>query len=81
VHDPALARRVAQLTGAPFPILADPDHAVAEDYGVYDLFGDGIATPSVFIVNNSGQIVWSYIGRNAADRPGAGTVLENLPEE
>jgi peroxiredoxin Q/BCP len=70
VHDPALARQVAELTGAPFPALADPDHAVAEAYGVYNLFGDGIATPSVFIIDTSGQIVWSYVGRNFADRSG-----------
>lgn len=81
VHDLAGAGQVARLTEAPFPILADPDHAVAEAYGVYNLLGDGIATPSVFIIDPSGQIVWSYVGRNAADRPGIQTILENLPAE
>ena len=81
VHSLAGAGHVAQVTEAPFPILADPDHAVAEAYGVYNLLGDGIATPSVFIIDRSGQIVWSYVGQNAADRPSVQTILENLPEE
>jgi peroxiredoxin Q/BCP len=79
VHNVAGAQRVAQVTGAPFPILADPDHAVADAYGVYNLLGDGIATPAVFIIDKSGRIVWSYIGQNAGDRPGVQTILDNLP--
>jgi len=81
VHDQSVAETVARVTGAPFPILADPDHAVAEAYGVYNLLGDGIATPAVFIVDTAGQIVWSYVGQNAADRPGVQTILENLPAQ
>lgn len=81
MHDPVAAEAVARVTGAPFPILADPDHAVAEAYGVYNLLGDGIATPSVFVIDTSGHIVWSYVGQNAADRPSIETILENLPVE
>ncbi|GAB4536319.1 MAG: hypothetical protein Kow0063_21650 [Anaerolineae bacterium] len=81
VHNLTAAQRVAQLTQAPFPVLADPDHAVAEAYGVYNLLGDHIATPAVFIVDSSGEIVWSYVGQSAADRPGVETILENLPPE
>lgn len=81
MHDLAGAEAVAGVTGAPFPFLADPDHAVAEAYGVYNLLGDGIATPSVFVIDTSGRIVWSYVGQNAADRPSIETILENLPVE
>ena len=79
VHDLAGAQHVAQVTGAPFPILADPDHAVADAYEVYNLLGDGVATPAIFIVDKSGQIVWSYVGQSASDRPSVQTILENLP--
>jgi len=79
VHDVAGAQRVTQVTGAPFPLLADPDHAVAEAYGVYNLLGDGIATPAVFIIDKAGRIVWSYVGQSASDRPSSQTILENLP--
>ena len=80
VHDVAGAQRVAQVTGAAYPILADPDHAVADAYGVYNLLGDGVAAPAVFIIDRSGQIVWSYIGQSASDRPSVQTILENLPQ-
>jgi peroxiredoxin len=79
VHDRARAGAVAQVTGAPFPILADPDHTAAEAYGVYNLLGDGIATASVFIIDSSGNVVWSYVGQSASDRPGVEAILENLP--
>jgi peroxiredoxin len=81
VQNLAGAEQIARVTGAPFPILADPDHAVAEVYGVYNLLGDGIATPSVFIIDTSRQVVWSYVGQSAADRPSVGTILDNLPAE
>jgi peroxiredoxin len=79
VHNLTDAQSVARVTGAAFPLLADPDHTVADAYGVYNLLGDGIATPSVFIINKSGQIVWSYIGKNINDRPDNQVLLENLP--
>ena len=81
VHDRTSAGVVAQVTGAPFPVLADPDHTAAEAYAVYNLLGDGIATPSVFIIDTLGNIVWSYVGQSALDRPSVETILENLPAE
>jgi peroxiredoxin len=79
VHEAVDAQVIAGVTNATFPLLADPDHAVAEAYGVYNLLGDGLATPAVFILDKSGHIVWSYIGQNASDRPDAQTILNNLP--
>ena len=80
VHDVAGAQRVAQVTGAAFPLLADPDHKVADAYHVYNLLGDGIATPAVFIIDKQGSIVWSYIAKDASDRPTSQTILQNLPQ-
>jgi peroxiredoxin Q/BCP len=78
VQDVVNAQRMVQVAGVPFPILADPDHAVADTYGVYNLLGDGLATPAVFIIDRSGNIVWSYVGQNASDRPNSQTILDNL---
>jgi peroxiredoxin Q/BCP len=78
VQDVTNAQRMVQVTAVPFPILADPDHAVADTYGVYNLLGDGLATPAVFIIDRSGNIVWSYVGQNASDRPNSQTILDNL---
>ncbi len=79
VHDVNGAQNIGRVTGAAFPLLADPDHTVAGAYGVYNLLGDGIATPAVFILDKSGQIVWSYIGQNSNDRVDNKTIFENLP--
>ena len=35
-----------ELAGAEFPILADPYREATLSYGVFDLLGDGVATPS-----------------------------------
>jgi peroxiredoxin len=70
---------VQQVVGAAYPLLADPKHQVTEAYGVYNLLGDGLAAPSVFVIDSDGNIVWSYVGRNAGDRPSAQTILEQLP--
>ena len=39
-----------------------------------------LSTPAVFIIDQSGQIVWSYVGQSASDRPSVQTILENLPQ-
>ena len=43
------------LAGASFPFLSDPDGATARSYGVFDLLGDGVATPGTFIVEQEGS--------------------------
>lgn len=68
-----------QRTGFTYPILADPDHAVSEAYGVYNLYGDGLATPAVFIINTDGRIVWHHVASNPSERPGVQAILEQLP--
>ena len=70
---------VQQVVKAAYPLLADPDHQAAEAYGVYNLLGDGLAAPSVFVIDADGNIVWSYIGQNSHDRPSTQAILEQLP--
>ena len=78
-QDTARAQTMAQLIGASFPILADANHAVADAYGVFNLLGDGVATPSVFVIDPGGRIIWSYISKDANDRPPAEQILSHLP--
>lgn len=64
---------------APYPLVADPDHQVAESYGVYNLLGDGYAAPAVFVIAGDGRILWSHVGQHQGDRPTALEILSQLP--
>lgn len=78
-QDVGRAATMDGLVMAEFPILADADHAVADAYGVFNLLGDSVATPSVFIIDPSGQIVWTYVGKDAGDRPSVAEIVAHLP--
>ena len=78
VDDVSDAAEMVDLVGAEYPVLADADTAVARAYGVYDLLGDGVAAPAVFIVDGDGDVRSWYIGQNIADRPSAQEILESL---
>jgi peroxiredoxin len=69
---------MSQIVHASFPILADENHVVADAYSVYNLLNDNTATPSIFIIDLSGHMIWSYIGQDASDRPSAEIILEHL---
>ena len=79
VQDQERARLMRQQIASEFPILADADHTCADSYQVYNAFGDGVAVPAVFVVNPEGELVWSYIGRDAGDRPSTEQILRHLP--
>lgn len=67
-----------QTVRAAYPMLADPNHQAAEAYGVYNLLGDHLAAPSVFVIDADGRIVWSHIGQGPNDRPSSQNILEEL---
>lgn len=72
----SLARRV----GISFPVLyTSKDSTIPKAYNVYNRLNDGLATPSVFIIDTDGRIVWQKIGRSKTDRVAGSTVLRNLP--
>ena len=71
-NDIVAMRKEAQ---AEFPILSDQDAAIMKLYGVYNLLEDGVAAPSIFVIDHEGNIRTSYIGKNAGDRPTAESVL------
>jgi peroxiredoxin len=64
---------------AQFPMLSDQEHEIADAYGVYNLLGDGYAAPATFVIDRNGQITWSYVGQDAADRPTPQEIVEHLP--
>ena len=71
---------MATLTQARYKLLSDPDATVIKGYGVYDLLGDGVAAPSVFIVGPNMKLEWSYVGKDVGERPSAADILIHLEQ-
>ena len=78
VEDAAIGRHVSELLEIQYPILSDVEHRVVDQYGVYNLLGDSLATPSVFLIDTEGTIRWAYVGQSSSDRPSNEMILEQL---
>jgi peroxiredoxin len=78
-QDQERAQRMQKAALAEFPILADTDHRVADQYQVFNVLNDGVNAPAVFVVDRAGHIAWSYISKDANDRPDAQTILNHIP--
>ena len=81
VQSEGSAERSAKISDAQFPILADSEHTVAEAFGVLE---DGYwSTPSVFVIDQDRNIVWSEITHIegygcGTERVPSQTILDNL---
>jgi peroxiredoxin len=62
------ARLVGKLR-LPFPLLSDPRGELIKRLGLWDA-REGVARPSVLILDRSAQVRYLYTGRDHADRPG-----------
>jgi peroxiredoxin len=74
---PAAGQKVAAELNLTYPILSDVVKNFIRQYGVLHPT-EGIARPSMFIVNKEGRIVWKYVGVDATDRPAIDIVLQQL---
>ena len=72
------ASQVVQQLGFPFPILYNPTKEAPQSYEVFDLLGDGLATPSTFIVDKEGVITWKYVASRIGDRPAVSEIVDQL---
>ena len=71
------ARLTVSEPGLAFPVLSDSSREYIREYDVLHP-QEGIARPSLFILDREGVVRWRYVGMNAADRPPIATVLEQL---
>jgi len=69
---------LAETLGVTYKLLSDPNGKVVKEYGVYNLLGDGVATPAIFIITPDKYINWSYVGKNVGDRPRVDDILVRL---
>jgi peroxiredoxin len=61
----------------PFPLLSDPEGELARLFGVWNE-KEGVATPSIVVVDQSGEVRYLYSGKDIADRPRDEEVLAAL---
>jgi hypothetical protein len=61
----------------PFPLLSDPRGALTKRYGLWD-GEEGVAAPSIVVVDRSGEVRYLYTGSDFADRPGDDEVFAAL---
>jgi peroxiredoxin len=61
-----LSARLKREEGLPFPVLAD-DGRAGRAFGVYNLLGDGLDAPAVFVIDGQGVVRWKQVGRHFAD--------------
>ena len=76
-----VVRRYVEDRGLPFNILIDETRAVTKAYGVWHPIGLdawNIARPALFLIDRSGSIRYSFIGRNQEDFPSHEQILGEL---
>ncbi len=67
--------------GLQFPLLyTSTDPSVPQEYGVFNLHGDGLASASVFLIDKTGALRWQDIGSNYRHQVSANTIVERLRE-
>lgn len=75
------AESILAKAGPDFPVLySSKNNEVPISYDVFDLFGDGLASASVFIVDKDGNIAYENIGKNYRHQVSGETVLDALAD-
>jgi peroxiredoxin len=70
------ARMVGKLQ-LPFPLLSDAEGELARRCGLWNA-EEGVAVPSIVVVDQSGEVRYLYSGSDFADRPGDEEVFAAL---
>ena len=79
VDDQSFAWSMGQTTGAKFQILSDSDKKTIAAYGIVNAAEhDGIAHPSVFILDRESKIRYMHVGKDAQDRPSDEAIIEEV---
>ena len=76
---PGLARQMALEQNLTYPVLSDQFREFIQAYDVMHP-QEGIARPSMFIVDREGKIRWQYVGIGASDRVPMETIMGQLEE-
>ena len=61
----------------PFPLLSDARGELAKSYGLWN-DREGVAVPTIIVIDRSGEIRYLYEGSDFADRPGDEELFSTL---
>jgi peroxiredoxin len=61
----------------PFPLLSDPEGEVIRRYGLWNA-DEGVAVPSIVVIDQSAQVRYLYSGSDLVDRPGDEEIFATL---
>ena len=61
----------------PFPLLSDPQGDLAKRCGLWNA-EEGVAVPTIAVLDRGGVVRYLYVGEDFADRPGDAAVFEAL---
>lgn len=78
IEDASKGQHLSELLDLQFPVIPDVERRAIDLYGVYNLLGDSLATPSVFVIDMQGVITWEYVGQSSGDRPSNDVILDQL---
>ena len=78
IEDMSRGQHVSELLDLQYPVIPDVERKAVDLYGVYNLLGDSLATPSVFVIDMEGVIRWEYVGQSSGDRPSNDMILDQL---
>jgi peroxiredoxin len=76
-------RRYVEDSGLPFNILVDESRDTLKAYGVWHavgLFAWNIARPALFLIDRSGSIRYSFVGRSQEDFPSSDDIERALAD-
>ena len=74
---PETARLTVNELALTYPVLSDASRTYIRRYNVLHP-QEGIARPSMFVVDRAGVIRWRFVGMSASERAPFDTVLEEL---
>ena len=79
VDEQSFAWSMAQTTGAKFQILSDAEKTTIAAFGIVNAAEhDGIAHPSIFVLDKEGKIRYMHVGKDAQDRPPDDTIIQEV---
>ncbi len=72
------AKWAIESLGVPFTVLYDISADVPKAYEVWNLYGDGLATGSAFVIDTNGLVRWKQVYSGVHDLVTAATIVEAL---